>query len=244
MLRSALAAFLAISTPVAACDVALVLTVDVSGSVDPEEYRLQMQGIADALADSSVSEALVRAEAKVMLVQWTGDSRQKIVVPWTGTRTFDDVTALSQAVAAAPRAWWQFSTAIGAALAFTMEQFAPVGDCRRKVIDVSGDGSSNEGIAPETLRSALWQAGFTVNGLAIEGSEEDLTGYYWENVIAGENAFVMTADGFADFPETMRLKLLREVTAQLSGLPSRDGAQTWAKASVSKRFSTRRAVGP
>ncbi|MDA1287202.1 MAG: DUF1194 domain-containing protein, partial [Proteobacteria bacterium] len=91
-------------------------------------------------------------------------------------------------------------------------------DCRRRVIDVSGDGSSNEGTDPASLHRQLWRDGFTVNGLAIEGSEPDMTAYYWENVIAGEKAFVMTANGFADYPARIKLKLLREVTEQVSAL--------------------------
>lgn len=62
----------------------------------------------------------------------------------------------------------------------------------------------------------MWQDGFTVNGLAIEGSEPDLTTYYWENVALGDGAFVITANGFGEYHARMRLKLLREVTEQVS----------------------------
>ena len=200
-----------------ACDIALALAVDISGSVDADEYNLQIGGLAAALRDGAVADALARAQARVLLVQWTGDSRQIVSVPWTEIHTYKDAQYFADAVDAAPRAWRNFSTAIGAALAFTSAQFGPVSDCKRRVIDVSGDGISNEGIAPETLRSDLWQQGFTVNGLAIEGTAEDLTTYYWEHVIAGENAFVMSANGFSDYAKRIKLKLLREVTNQLSG---------------------------
>lgn len=213
-----LPAFLAISTPASACEIALALAVDVSGSVDSVEYRIQMQGLADAIRHPTVAEALVLAEADLMLVQWTGDSRQSISLPWTRVSGYGAVELIAQQIETAPRRWWQFSTAIGAALEFTRAQFEG-NDCKRRVIDVSGDGSSNEGVAPTNLRTQFWRDGFTVNALAIEGSEPDLTAYFWENVIAGEGAFVITADGFADYPEKIRLKLLREVTAQLSSLP-------------------------
>ena len=69
-------------------NLALVLAVDVSGSVDPQEYEIQMQGLGAALADGAVTEALVVAQAKVMLIQWTGTSRQKVSLPWTQVTDF------------------------------------------------------------------------------------------------------------------------------------------------------------
>jgi len=85
-------------------------------------------------------------------------------------------------------------------------------------IDVSGDGFPNEGVEPASLRQQFRADSFTVNGLAIEGSDEDLTGYYWENVIAEASAFVVTANGFEDYAKRIKLKLLRQVTAQVSML--------------------------
>jgi len=208
---------------VQACDIALALAVDVSGSVDAIEYTIQMQGLANALRDGTVAEALVKAQAQVMLVQWTGDSRQIVSVPWTKISDFSQATSFATAVETAPRGWWQFSTAIGAALQFTKAQFDGLSPCRRRVIDISGDGSSNEGLDPATLRSGFWADGFTVNALVIEGSEPDLTTYFWENVVAGEKAFVIAANGFEDYPQKIKLKLLREVTEQVSTLPGPPG---------------------
>lgn len=199
-----------------ACKLALALAVDISGSVDPEEYNIQMQGLANALRDGVVAEALVRADAVVMLVQWTGSSRQQLTVPWTQVRSFADLEALARRIETAPRAWRNFSTAIGDALVFTLDQFADAPDCIRKVIDVSGDGPSNEGAAPLSVHPALRQAGVTVNALAIEESETDLTAYFWENLIVGEGAFVVTANRFEDYPDRIRMKLIRETTAQIS----------------------------
>ena len=90
--------------------------------------------------------------------------------------------------------------------------------CKRYVIDVSGDGSSNEGVAPKFVLPDLRAAGVTVNALVIEGAEDDLTGYFWENVITGEGSFVVTADGFEDYAAKMRIKLRRETTVQVSQL--------------------------
>lgn len=222
MNRAALIACLALTAAMAApargCDLALVLAVDVSGSVDPGEYALQMRGLAAALRDPVVSEALVRGEAALMLVQWTGSTRQEATLDWTSIRGFAEIDDFARRVETAPRAWRSFSTAIGEALAYSMAQFASAPDCRRRLIDLSGDGTSNEGVAPAALRAALRAADIGVNALAIEGSEPDLTGYFFENVIRGEGAFVETANGFDDYPRAIRRKLRRELARQTADL--------------------------
>lgn len=202
-----------------ACALALAFAVDVSGSVDPREYETQMQGLAAALRDGQVAEALVSAEAAVMLVQWTGTSRQRVSVPWTRIRTFDELEAFAARVASTGRSWRNFSTAIGEALAFTRRQFSAVPECDRRVIDVSGDGVSNEGIDPAGERARMRAQNITVNALVIEGQDQNLTGYFRDNVIVGDGAFVVTANGFREYPRRIRIKLLRETTKQIAALP-------------------------
>ena len=85
--------------PALPCDLALVLAVDVSGSVDPQEYRAQMDGMATALKDPLVSEALVRAQARGALVQWTGARRQRVTEDWTSVADFDAVDRLATTIA-------------------------------------------------------------------------------------------------------------------------------------------------
>ena len=209
---------LTLSTSAQACDLALALAVDVSGSVDPGEYRTQMDGLAAALRDPIVSEALVRSDARLMLVQWTGSTRQQITIPWTRVNTFEAVEGFAAAVATDARVWRNYSTAIGEALLFTAAAFEGVDDCTRHLIDLSGDGISNEGETPLEVHPSLKASRITVNAIAIEESEPDLTAYFFENVIVGDGAFVETAAGFADYPQRIRRKLLREVTLQTADL--------------------------
>lgn len=213
-----LAIFLMLSAPVRACQLALLLAVDVSGSVDRQEYRVQMDGLALALRDGIVADALVEQQAYVSLVQWTGSSRQRQTVPWTAIRRYQDVLSLADTIESDPRIWRNYSTAIGEALMVSRAAFAPVANCTRKVIDVSGDGVSNEGIAPATQRADLNADGITVNALAIETDDTDLTGYFFENLITGPGAFVVTANGFADYPEQIKRKLQRETTKQVTSI--------------------------
>lgn len=210
---------LALAPQAHACDLALALAVDVSGSVDHDEYRIQMDGLAAALRDPVVSESLVRGRSRILLLQWTGSTRQRITIPWTDIDSFATLDMLAERIANDPRIWRNYSTAVGEALGVALTTFEDAQNCRRKLIDLSGDGPSNEGIAPTDLRRALRDAGITVNAIAIEESEPDLTAYFFENVITGDGAFVVTASGFSDYPEKIRMKLVREVSKQSSAVP-------------------------
>lgn len=199
-----------------ACGLALVLAVDVSGSVDAHEYEIQMRGLAAGLRDGIVMDALVDQQAYVTLVQWSGSSRQEQTLPWRQMRNVADVVAFADLVDQSPRRWRNYSTAIGEALSLSIRTFDDVSWCGRKVIDVSGDGVSNEGLPPLEVHGALREQGIIVNALAIETEETDLTAYFFENLIVGEGAFVVTANGFEDYPEQIRRKLQRETTKQVS----------------------------
>lgn len=201
-----------------ACDIALVLAVDVSGSVDEVEYNLQMDGLAAAMLDPAVADAMVQARARLLLMQWTGSDRQAVVIPWRPVETYRDVDTLAAEVAAQPRVWRNFSTAIGEAigLAISALDSPEVADCKRHVIDISGDGPSNEGVSPQVARQEALRRGITINALVIEESEAGLAAYFRENVITGPAAFAVSAARFEDYPERMRQKLLREVVLQLT----------------------------
>lgn len=197
-----------------ACDLALTLAVDVSGSVDKHEYAIQMNGLAAALRDPVVAEALVRGKSYLKLLQWTGSSRQATSIPWTPITSFADLEAFADRVTAEPRAWRNYSTAIGEALLYALRDYDDVNHCARKLIDVSGDGPSNEGLEPMDVKPELRKRGIVVNAIAIEASEDFLTDYFFEKVIIGEGAFVVTATDYADYPAKIKKKLLREVTQQ------------------------------
>lgn len=218
-----LAFLLLLARPAIACDLALLFAVDVSGSVDPNEYRIQMEGLAHALRDDQISESLVAGNAALAVVQWTGTSRQKITIPWVEIGSHNALDAFAASVAADTRVWRNFSTAIGEGLRLSLSAFDEAPNCVRRVIDISGDGISNEGVEPSQMRAVAGNKGITVNALVIEDATAgDLTGYYFENVITGPGAFVVTADGYADYPDRMREKLLREVTQVFGALQRSD----------------------
>jgi Ca-activated chloride channel homolog len=215
MLR-ALALVCLTATPPHACETALVLSIDVSGSIDSADYRLQAEGLSAALSDPEVAEALVRGEVALSVVQWSGPAQQTLSLPWQRMLTPDAVATFATRAATMPRAFKGSDTAVGEGLRFAMAQFAAVADCRRKVIDISGDGQENAGFTDAKARSEAVAAGILVNAIAIEepGPASPVTSYYrlW---IVTPGGFVMTARGLRDYAETLRLKLLRELLDQI-----------------------------
>ncbi len=212
------------ATPALACEVALMLAVDVSGSVDDREYRVQMDGLALALGDPVIADALIAAQAEVALMQWTGESRQAVVMPWRVIDSRADLVAMAEEIAVMPRRWRNFSTAIGEAMELALPYFDAVSHCHRRIMDISGDGPSNEGIEPFELWPALAERDVTVNALVIEESVPGLTTYFRQEVILGPGAFAVTAPTFNDYPEQIRRKLLRELTTPVAAAgPSAEG---------------------
>lgn len=202
------------ATVAAACETALILTIDVSNSVDPAEYRLQSHGLADALQDPEVIEAMVQGSVAVTVVQWSGADRQEVSIPWTRVRTALDVERLSQDARLLPRAFVLSDTAPAEAIYFSLDLFDEVPDCRRKVIDVSGDGTPNGGSDTRVARQAAERAGVTINGIAIESMGLAITGFY-RNAIITRNGFVITARTHREYPDAIRRKIIRELSRVL-----------------------------
>jgi len=200
-------------------DIALVLAVDVSESVTPERYALQMEGIARAFHDREVQASILSGahhSMYVTLVEWS--NKPFSVLPWTLITSAEDADAFADKVRTAPRADNQF-TCLSRALE-TIEgkvlPFLPV-PAERTVVDVSGDGRENCNPAKsvDAVRDELVAAGVTINGLPIlEGDEAaTLEPWYRQHVIGGPGAFLVPAHGFADVQRAMRQKFIVEISA-------------------------------
>ncbi len=195
--------------------VELILAIDCSSSVEPHEYELQMRGIADAFRSSPVVQALSSAIPNgiaVTLVQWSGASMHTQAVPWMHVHDKKSAAAFASEIEQSPRYMRWGATALGEALSFSAGLFEENGfEGVRHVIDVSGDGSSNQGVFPTEVRQLVIAAGITINGLAILNDEPDLAVYYKNQVIGGPRSFVESAKNFADFATAIRRKLIREI---------------------------------
>lgn len=212
---SALLAGLA-AAPAQACATALILAIDVSGSIDRGEYRLQTAGLAAALSDPAVRDAMVQGQVALSIVQWSSAWQQQVMLPWTRIATRADVDRVAATAARLPRAFERSDTAPGELVAFALPLFDQVPDCPHRVIDISGDGPQNAGKAVGWVRAEAHRAGVIINGIAIEdvGRSLAITEYYRRNVIT-PTGFVMTARGLADYAPTLRRKLLRELAPTL-----------------------------
>lgn len=212
MLR-ALALLLCLSPPARACEVALLLSIDISGSIDAGEYAIQTQGLALALQEAGIVDTLVAGEMALAVVHWSGVGRQALVLPWTRMVTAADVARFASTIAAQPRAFTASDTAVGEAIDFSTAQFTAVPDCKRKIIDMSGDGPENSGFTDAAARARAHNSGIEINAIAIEdaGRSAPVTQYYQKWVIT-KGGFVLTARGLEDYPRAIRDKLWREIT--------------------------------
>lgn len=195
-------------------DVALLLALDASSSVDRDEYFLQTQGISEAFADPEVQAAIAAGPSRtiaVAVLSWSHPTRQHLDLGWQKV-TAETAPAFAETMANLPRYVEGGGTALGAALgrAGIIMDNVPF-QAMRRVIDVSGDGKTSAGPLPAPIRDALVARGVTVNGLAIVNEEADVDSYYTAEVIGGPGAFVEVARDYEDFRRAIKRKLLREL---------------------------------
>ena len=208
----------------AQCRQALALGLDVSGSVDAREYRLQMDGLAQALATPEVQEKLLaqlNTPVMLMIYEWSGPQDQHIILPWqtiTSAPVLNNVITLLQNTQRRPASP---GTALGQAMHVGATHLANT-NCWAKTLDISGDGKSNLGIRPRDVRPILNSQNITINGLVIGADAPtigdtrqteigELSAYFQAEVILGADAFVETSLGFSGYADAMTRKLVREL---------------------------------
>jgi hypothetical protein len=217
---SALCLLLGSAAPAAAveCRIALALAMDVSRSVDGRDYRVQAEGLADALTDPAVRRAFLSGDAPVAFAvyEWSGVADQAMVEDWVIVQDEAGLDALAARMRALTRPAERHLTALGAALDYGLDLMRRAPDCRRLVLDVSGDGQNNEGPPPARSYARADWSGITVNGLAIGEHESLLPEYFSRELLRGPGAFVEVAPRQSDFPAAIRRKLIRELTDQVA----------------------------
>jgi hypothetical protein len=204
-------------------DVALVLAVDVSLSMTPEEQRVQREGYVEAFRSDVVKGAIrqgLNGRIAVAYVEWAGVGSQVVVVPWTVVGTAEEADGFADRLARNPprRSTW---TSIAGALDFSAALLKDSGfEAARRVIDVSGDGPNNQGRDVTRARDDVVAQGIVVNGLPLMIREPsgpwdipDLDRYYRECVIGGPGAFMVPVRDRAQFAQAIRTKIVREVAA-------------------------------
>ena len=200
-----------------AIDLALVLAVDVSGSMSEPRLRLQLQGYIDAFRSAELARAVrqgPRGLIAATLVEWSDNGHQDQTVGWTLIAGRADGRRFADAIAASSLSGpgW---TSLSGAIRFSAALLAHSGfHAARQVIDISGDGVNNDGPPPDMLRDRAVAAGITINGLPIVELDPGLAGYYRKNVVGGPNAFVEVATDLGSFAGSVLRKLLVEVSTR------------------------------
>ncbi len=196
-------------------DLALVLAIDCSYSVDPTEYQLQMRGTGQAFLDPQVLEAVTRGPRKKIAISaflWSDEDVQYVIVPWRLFATVADGREIAEIFLRAPRDLYRGSTATGSALLFAQSLLDSAPASLRRVVDVSTDGYANTGDKVPKVRGQLIANAITINGLAIENEARDLTTYLQTEVTGGDGHFVIRAENYEAYAAAIKMKLLKEIS--------------------------------
>ncbi len=203
-------------------DVELVLAVDVSYSMDPEEQELQREGYIAAITSPEFLKALrqgIHGKVALTYFEWAGMHHRQIVVPW---RLIEGPESADSFVAEIAKARYTRAsrTSVSGALLFGAALFDGSGfRGLRRVIDVSGDGVNNNGPIVDVTRDEVLAKGITINGLPImfkrpSFSTMDIEGldvYFEDCVIGGPGSFVIPIKNRDQFKEAIRTKLVMEI---------------------------------
>ncbi|WP_290893109.1 DUF1194 domain-containing protein [Hoeflea sp.] len=212
-------------------DILLCLAADVSESVTVHEYHLQKQGHASAIEDPEVVDLIAsgpHGRIAVLYVEWADQEQQHEGVDWQVVGDLPSARDAAQRIRAAAMPPWISrsvrNTSISEVVHYCLRRFqtAPAVS-RRRVIDISSDGTNNVGARIDQVRDAAVAKGVVINALAIEDSVSPfpdgthtrpiggLVGYFESNVVGGPGAFVQAARGYSSFGEMIRRKFLLEL---------------------------------
>ncbi len=222
------------------CRLALVLALDVSGSVDEVEYAQQLNGLSYALNNTEVRATILKdPETPVHLAvfEWSSQNHQFLIQPWTILDSQNAIDAAIDRIRSYRKKRAGLKTALSTALMFAGELLEGKKDCWQKTVDVSGDGKNNIGPPPKRVYELNIFTNVTVNALVVghpkpekKGdvgewlTQNELQRYFEREVIHGSAAFAMIANGYEDYAQAMKRKLIRETTLPVfghSGYPPR-----------------------
>jgi len=204
-------------------DLALALAIDISGSIDPDEAKLQREGYVQAFRDPVIMKAILggsHGRIAVAYYEWSDAWVQRLLIDWTLLDSEAAIQSFTTRLANAPISIAR-RTSISGAIRYAIPLFgrSPF-EAERKVLDISGDGSNNDGGLVTDMRYEALKERIVINGLPIMNdrpnpfgfpSETDLDKYYLHCVTGGPRSFVEVAQNFEDFPRAVRKKLLQEV---------------------------------
>jgi hypothetical protein len=207
-------------------DLLLVLSSDVSRSVDHPKFLLQREGYAAAISDPQVLDAVRSGPHQaiaICFVEWSGFGAQRLVIDWSKIDGPAPARKFGDQLLELPRSFAD-RTSISGGIEFAVAQLARAPfEAARKTIDVSGDGTNNAGRDVRLARDETVARGIVINGLVILSDRPvpwnaehtnppgGLEKYYKDNVIGGPGAFVLVAENFQSFGRAIIKKLIAEI---------------------------------
>ncbi len=216
------------------CRLALVLALDVSGSVDESEYAMQLNGLSYALNAAEVRAAILSNPDNpvyLSVFEWSSQNHQFLIQPWIALDSHDAIDVAVRRISAYQKKRAGLKTALSTAILFAGELLKQKEHCWQKTIDVSGDGKNNIGPSPRQVYELDTFRDLTVNALVVgepaasdsataeeEFTDLDLMNYFAREVIHGSAAFTLIAYGYEDYARAMQQKLMKEVTFPVLGL--------------------------
>ena len=198
-----------------AVDLALILAIDCSYSVDRREYNLQITGLSQAFRRPEILAAIQSGKYKriaVAVVQWSDLSHQSVVVPWRIVSDEASAALLADTIAVLPRTLAEGGTSITAAMGFSAKMLRSLPfPADRLVMDIAADGRNNNGGDPRPMRDAVVAQGITINGLSILNEVPTLDRYFELYITGGPANFVEIANDYGAYSIAIYRKLLREI---------------------------------
>ena len=226
-------------------DIALVLAVDVSSSIQSVERVFQRHAYAQALKDPRVAQVALgggTGRVAIAYMEWSGRKYQRVYLPPRIMSSPEEISNFADDILRIPDhaddpMYFQ-ATAVGDALIAAETAMSEL-DLRARdyVIDISGDGVLNDGSNMQEARDHVLSRGYVVNGLPIEvtgsptiyddvNSRDYVSRYYANCVIGGPGAFHLVARGYSDVRETLIMKLMLEM-AQIPAREKKQIAEMW-----------------
>lgn len=209
-------------------DTAIVFAVDVSASIDPTTAALQRDGHAAAISSPEVLATIARSRSgciAITYVEWSSQGQMRLVVPWTSVCGGADAQAVASGIRNEGDKGYGCHTYCATSISFAIDLGVLLlesypGHAARKIIDISANGTNNDGVPVEESRLRAIANGCTINAIAlpevIRGIPRDLTRYFADSVIGGPNAFVMPLSSPRDYALALRWKMVREISQSIS----------------------------
>jgi hypothetical protein len=230
---SALAGALALVVPTSSCfaasldpetvDAAIVLAVDKSSSIDPAAADFQRNGHAAALRSKEVLSAIkggMTGCVAVTYIEWASVGDLDTVLPWTTLCSRSDLETAADTILHYSNTGFERRGRGGTSLSFAIDISGFLlerwpGRAKRKIIDISSNGTNNDGLPVEQSRDQALKKGYVINVIAVAHSEpgitSDLPGYFRRQVIGGPRSFVIAPERIEDYAVAIRRKLMLEI---------------------------------